>query len=637
MTQPPYRFAFVSNSNAIATAVRDYAAALGMRMDVRLASMENAVPVARELLDAGTEVILGGGATGKLLRQCLQRPVVTIARSHLDVLRALLTAREKSRHIGLTCYDTAEKDIELVESILDIRLTAITFRTTEQLRQGIAKAVDNGAGCIVGGGICADIARGNGCPAVIVVPGEEVMQRALEEAVNIAASQRQERERAAWLEGILDSLHEGIVGVDAGGRVITCNTRAAQLLETDMRVVGPRLTHTLRTLGIPHALEYSENTQDAVRQVGRQEFIINSRPILLQDEVRGAVAAFRPAVDICAIDRKIREHLRDKGFATRHTLDSLVGDSRVMVQLRAKARRFACTEAAVLIQGETGVGKELLAHGIHAASPRRDQPFVAVNCAALPESLLESELFGYDEGAFTGARRGGKDGLFSLAHGGTIFLDEIGDIAPAMQALLLRVLESGEIMRVGGDRVIPVNVRVISSSWKMLAQEVRAGRFRADLYYRLTTLSLHLPPLRQRTRDIPAIVRSLLRQRGLPEDCFSPQGLLLLASYAWPGNVRELEALVRRYVLLLEGEGADDALLEELLAEMDAVNPTGDAATAADDGPSTSGLSLKTLLERREREILSQTLRQTGNDRGRAARLLGISANTLWRKMKGWN
>ena len=314
-----------------------------------------------------------------------------------------------------------------------------------------------------------------------------------------------------------------------------------------------------------------------------------------------------------------------------------------MRQLRAKARRFATTEASVLIQGETGTGKELLAHGIHAASPRCRQPFVAINCAALSESLLESELFGHDEGAFTGARRGGKDGLFALANEGSIFLDEIGDISPALQALLLRVLESGEIMRVGGDRVIPVNVRVISSSWKSLVTEVRAGRFRADLYYRLTTLSLHLPPLRQRIGDIPAIVHALLARRGLP-NCFSPRGLAMLGEYAWPGNIRELEALVRRYTLLLEGSSPDDQLLQELLEELrltqaapcpDAV-PESAAQGSAPPAHATpcSAPSLREQLERCECDILKQALANANHNRALAARALGISPNTLWRKLK---
>ena len=535
----------------------------------------------------------------------------------------------------------------MLADLLGIRLNIVRFLSTQELRQGIRRAVEAGAQCVVGGGVCGEIAAACGCPAVVVTPGGEVIQRALEEAVNIVISQRREQQEAAWLRGILDSLHEGIIGVNQQGHVVTCNRQAVHLLGTDPERTDA--TALLRAMDVPQVLKSAEAREDSVRQVGRQEFIINARPVVVQGEMEGVVTAFRLSSDIRSIDRKLRERLRHRGFAARHRLEDLVGDSRAMTMLRAKAARFAGTEAAVLIQGETGTGKELLAHALHLAGARRSQPFVAINCAALPESLLESELFGYAEGAFTGARRGGKDGLFVLAHEGTIFLDEIADISPSLQVRLLRVLEAREIMRVGGDRVIPVNVRILSSSWKNLAQEVREGRFRADLYYRLTTLCLHMPPLRERREDIPALTSTLLRRHGLPLECFSNRGLELLKNYDWPGNIRELDALVRRYTLLLSGSAPEDELLEELLEELRTASlppATGreiaypgagtdkSPGTAADGGPKPGGQSLKAQLERREGEIIRRTLEQTGNNRMRAAALLGISTNTLWRKLK---
>lgn len=647
MSSQTYRLAFVSNSNSIAEVVRDYASRQGVQVEIRLATMEKAVPVARQLLDTGTEVVLGGGGTGKLLRQHLKRPVITIARSHLDVLRALRKAREHGEHIALTCYDTPPDGMAMLADLLGIHLNIVRFLSTRELRQGIRRAVEAGVRCVVGGGICAEIAAARGCPAVVVTPGTEVIQRALEEAVNIVVSQRREQQKAAWLRGILDSLHEGIIGVSQQGHVVTCNRQVVHLLGTDPERTDA--TALLRAMDVPRVLRSAEAEEDSVRQVGRQEFIINARPVMVRGEMEGVVTAFRLSSDIRSIDRKLRERLRHRGFTARHRLEDLVGDSRVMTMLRAKAARFAGTEAAVLIQGETGTGKELLAHALHLAGARRAQPFVAINCAALPESLLESELFGYAEGAFTGARRGGKDGLFVLAHEGTIFLDEIADISPSLQVRLLRVLEAQEIMRVGGDRVIPVNVRILSSSWKNLAQEVREGRFRADLYYRLTTLCLYMPPLRERREDIPLLTSALLRRHGLPLECFSTRGLELLKNYDWPGNIRELDALVRRYTLLLSGSEPEDGLLEDLLEELRAASlplvsgwesPGLSAGTdkttesVSDGGPESDSQSLKTQLEQHEREIIRRALEQTGNNRMCAAALLGISTNTLWRKLK---
>lgn len=239
-----------------------------------------------------------------------------------------------------------------------------------------------------------------------------------------------------------------------------------------------------------------------------------------------------------------------------------------MRTLRVHAQRFAESDAGIYIHGESGTGKELLAHAIHNASPRRHAPFVAVNCGALPESLLESELFGYAEGAFTGARRGGKQGLFELAQDGTIFLDEIADISAAVQVRLLRVLESGEIFRLGGDRPVTVNARVVCSSWKDLVQEVREGRFRADLYYRLTLLRLEMPPLRERLQDMTLLVRHIMRRMGMIHKKMPPEAIELLCSYPWPGNVRELDALLRRYCLMSTSDAFQMPLLQELLLDM---------------------------------------------------------------------
>lgn len=545
MPDNTFRFAFVSNSYAIAKTVQDYALTQGMTIEIRLATMEKALPVAQELLKNGVDVILGGGGTGKLLRQTLERPVVTIARSHLDVLRALQIAKKETQHVAITCYDMVPESLSTFAELLQLRVRPVPFTSTRELVEGIAQAVHEGVGCVVGGGICGEIAQAQGCKHVVVVPGADVIQRALEDARNIALSQRRDREQSAWLHGIVDVLHDGIIGVDATGTLATSNVTALRLLGMDTPLAEKDMESVVAGLGLQRVLTTGRAETDSLQRVAGQNFVITSSPIRIGGQVRGAVASFRPASYIHSMDGKIKAQLRKNGFTSSHTLDSIVGTSLPMRQLKAKAVRFARTGAAVLIQGETGTGKELLAHALHAASPRFDKPFVALNCAALPETLLESELFGYAEGAFTGARRGGKDGLFVLANGGTLFLDEIADIPAALQVRLLRVLEAKELLQVGGERAIPVNVRIISSSWKDIPREVRQGRFRKDLYYRLATLCLHVPPLRQRKGDIGALLEVLLQRHGADASCISAAGLRLLTAQSWGGNIRELDALLQ--------------------------------------------------------------------------------------------
>ena len=234
-----------------------------------------------------------------------------------------------------------------------------------------------------------------------------------------------------------------------------------------------------------------------------------------------------------------------------YTARDIIGKSASVVKLKENIARYAPTDISVYIHGETGTGKELVAHALHAASKRAKQPFVVVNCAALPDPLLESELFGYEEGAFTGAKRGGKAGLFELANGGTLFFDEIGDMSHAVQLRLLRVLDAKEVMHVGGDRFIPVNVRVICASHKQLLDLVKAGSFRLDLYFRLAGVCLEVAPLRDRLEDVPLLIANVLKRYGKNASVVTPAILDAIRRYSWPGNIRgttvPASPVLRRY------------------------------------------------------------------------------------------
>jgi propionate catabolism operon transcriptional regulator len=313
----------------------------------------------------------------------------------------------------------------------------------------------------------------------------------------------------------------------------------------------------------------------------------------------------------------------------RRGLNDLRGDSPAMQQLRQTVVLYARSPSTVLIEGETGSGKELVAQAIHRESPRRDanRPFVAVNCGAIAESLLESELFGHEDGAFTGARRGGHAGLFEAANGGTLFLDEIGEMPLSLQTRLLRVLEEREVMRVGGTRPVPIDVRVISATHCDLEARVRDGRFRADLFYRLAVLRLALPPLRARVQDIAPLLEWSLKGALAALDARPHPNLLaelkactpLLTGYAWPGNVRELRNLTERLALFLAAEPLQ-ALTPGFMLSV-APELARDAAPAdAAAGPT--------------RESAAAVLARFGGQRDLAADHLGISRTTLWRRLK---
>jgi two-component system response regulator HydG len=310
-------------------------------------------------------------------------------------------------------------------------------------------------------------------------------------------------------------------------------------------------------------------------------------------------------------------------------LQNLIGKSPAMVELIDMVALVAPSEATVLITGESGTGKELIARCLHVNSPRREKPFVVVNCAAITETLLESELFGHERGAFTGADRR-REGRFMQAHQGTVFLDEIGEMSPGMQAKLLRVIQEREIQRVGGAEVLEVDVRILAATHRDLAAEVGAGRFREDLFYRLNVVALKVPPLKARRDDIPLLAAHFLakyaaRNRKTVRG-FAPRAMDLLLRHAWPGNVRELENAVERAVILLAGDYVSEKELPLSITAAGGAAPSGGFPVAVADGSRT--------LQDIEREAILTTLQLTEGNKSKAAEKLGITRKTLYKKLK---
>ena len=324
---------------------------------------------------------------------------------------------------------------------------------------------------------------------------------------------------------------------------------------------------------------------------------------------------------------------------------SFVGDSRAMEEVFATIRKVAPTSATVLVRGETGTGKELVARALHEASPRKDEPFVSVHCAALPETLLESELFGHERGAFTGAAQR-KPGRIELAHKGTLFLDEIGEVPRSVQVKLLRVIQERELERVGGTQTIRVDVRIIAATHRDLEAMVATGEFREDLFYRLAVVPITIPPLRDRAGDTARLARHFVadfaKSSTHPALRIDDDAVALLAQQTWPGNVRQLQNFVERLVVLAEEDVIRHADVERELTRVPGVavranaNANADARASADAGADAGagGLSLDTRRKETEKEALMKALAHAGNNRTRAARLLEVSRRTLYNKLK---
>ncbi|WP_062310445.1 sigma-54 interaction domain-containing protein [Alicyclobacillus sendaiensis] len=464
---------------------------------------------------------------------------------------------------------------------------------------------------------------------------------------------------------ILDSMYEGIVLVDSNARIVEINQAYLKLLSMERdSVIGRHVAEVIENTRLHRVVETGIPERGQLQRIRQHDMVVHRIPIWQGGKVIGAIGVliFESIRDLYEILDRLQEYAVQVRSAYPETkqraevhqmrrayrIDDFLGQSRAVLDLRRIARKAAHTPVTVLITGESGTGKEVLAQGIHFESSRANGPFVSVNCSAIPESLLEAELFGYDEGAFTGAKRGGKPGQIELAHMGTLFLDEIGDMPLSMQAKLLRVLEDRQVQRVGGTVKREVNLRLISATNRDLERMVKEGQFREDLYYRLNIIRLHIPPLRERKEDIPLLLAHYLdttcERLGKARMHLSSEVVERLLDYDWPGNVRELVHMVEVLVSLCDSSYVklDDfpphlhKLLQDLSSRPPAITssqgPAGDTVSrAAIEGPGTGA---RECIMQVERELIRAALRESGGNKSLAAKRLGVHRSTLYDKMK---
>ncbi|MDF2682935.1 MAG: transcriptional regulator [Brevibacillus sp.] len=376
-----------------------------------------------------------------------------------------------------------------------------------------------------------------------------------------------ERHLNEKLESILNAVHEGIIATDAFGNITVMNEEAEKILNLPaMENIGRRVQDVLPEFQVNVVLESHGEAANQLTPFRNLFLLVTQIPMMLDGQVLGLVITFQDVTKVQQMEQEIRKKSTQLGLMTKYSFDHIIGSSASTQANKQVATKLAESDFTILITGENGTGKEVFAQAIHHHSIRRDGPFVPVNFAGLTESLVESELFGYEEGSFTGARKGGKMGLFELAHNGTIFLDEIGDAPLSIQAALLRVLQERQVMRVGGHRVIPVNVRVIAATNRNLFDMIQKGTFREDLYYRLNVLPLQIPPLRDRGEDIMVLINYFLQKKNKVLT-FAPEVADLLLQYSWPGNIRELENFIHYAVVIAGGNRVELCHLPEQILQ----------------------------------------------------------------------
>ncbi|KSV57586.1 sigma 54-interacting transcriptional regulator [Acetivibrio ethanolgignens] len=517
------------------------------------------------------EIMVARGMTYDKLKGLFpEKHMVEIQLTSFDILEALVEAKNKfaPKKIALCIRYMDEAAIKAMEQLTGAEITYYEIQDEASTQEAIYQAKKNGTDVYVGAGTMCGLCDKEGLNRVHIHTKDGAIEIALSAAIDAARTINMERTRAKITRTILNTSKDAVIAINEKGRIMAANNQTYRLFQIPSQEVleGQPAEKVCPDFCWQEAI--SGNSRTELLKIGGKQCFVDFKPLVADKMDRGTIITISSTEQIIEAETKIRRSLSEKGLTAKYSFEDIIGSSDAIKDNIMMAKRYSRVDSNVLIVGETGTGKELFAHSIHRASRRSAEPFVALNCAALPENLLESELFGYEAGAFSGASKGGKIGLFELAHKGTIFLDEIGEIPITLQAKLLRVLQEKEIRRIGSDRVQPIDVRVISATNINIEEQIKEGKFRADLYYRLNLLDIVIPPLRERKGDIREMVDFYLTrfacEMGKPIPRLSQKAVQLLSEYDWPGNVRELRNICERLTVLNDMDEIDEAEIRQL-------------------------------------------------------------------------
>ena len=595
--------------------------------------------------------ILTTSHTCRYIKNVLDIPVLPLFLKNYDIIRALLKARTLGHSPAFVAVDTVDERYnfqEICQLLSDDfeQIRYYPFNGLEYVDKILDQVEADGCDTVISmGNITIPHARERGLKTVFMTPDISTFWEAVEQVKNIYAEVEKSNRKSKWVNAVVSETGDGILGWESNGKITIFNNSAqtALQLETAELIGKPLSTLIQKVPELAKTLDAEEDDYSVAVLHGR-EFMLRHYTVCDPDDNSLPLGEYLRIFELKKIKNMelyARRELSKTGFVAETHFPDIKGSSPSIMEVKEVAQRYAQSDSNILIYGESGCGKEVFAQSIHNFSKYKNGPFVAVNCTALTDTLLESELFGYEEGAFTGAKKGGKPGLFELSNDGTLFLDEIGDMPLHLQAKLLRVLQERVVRRVGGNKSIPVNVRFICATNRDLREEIHQNRFREDLYFRINVLPLSLPPLRERREDIPVLARDLAakickrmgRSFFFPADCDD-----LLQQYNWPGNVRELSNFMERAIVLnMHDRQMVAAAINTLSISTGRVKQSTaqPAAPSLDSGLDSGMLQVHiSPLKKMEDEIILTLYEKYGRNKKKLEQILDISTTTLWRKLK---
>lgn len=605
----PMDFCVVTPLPEMADYAEEMARQMGIATCVALSGLENDVDVALEVIrNENVRMLATRGYTEYFLRRKTSVPILSIGYSAENFFETLLPYQNSGITVGHICFPGQGHRFMKIANLLGLEGKRLEIEDRNEVYKMLYEPRSQGISLFIGGlGVISRV-RGHGFNGIpLLAETREVVSQTFQDAQAMLAIIRINEDRNHFIQTIQDTNPNIIIYVDHAFTISYANKSAMDSFAfMGHSLVGAHLEALFpcADFSVIFADSLDKHEPGLLTDRFKRDYLFEITEINPHGGPAGYILSFNSVHNLQRSERVLR---KKQPPISRYSIDDIAGSSDAIKCCKRLAARYAASDEPVLIMGETGTGKELFAQAIHGLSSRGKNAFIALNCASLSETLMESELFGYEDGAFTNARRGGKQGLLELASGGTLFLDEIGEMPLALQARLLRVLQDQIIMRVGGTRLVALDVRIICATNRNLAEMLRSGAFRQDLYFRINTLPLAIPPLSGRKEDIALIAEKFARDN---KTRISPRALARLASHNWQGNARELLHILKRAKILSENKTIDEK------------NIIFDNEFFYGSGPQA------------EKAQLLAALEKNAYNRGAAARELGISRTNLWKKMK---
>jgi transcriptional regulator with PAS, ATPase and Fis domain len=625
--------AFIAPHERISVAAQSILEASNYPAKIYVGDLHQGVKAARQAIAEGAKIFISRGGTARLIRQELNVEVIEVEASVQHTLAYIYKETTETTRIAIAGFEQLINLVEPVCEVLGRNYRSFELTGKSSFQTQMDRITKWGPDVVIGDAIAYHWAKAKGLESYLIESSIETIVDAFERAMLVYNNLCRYILAEEKLATVLNCTREGAILINRDGIIEEINRQGCDILaQSRDELIGATFSDYFDSTELGRAFRKNQLTRNMLVNYRDEKLAIDHITVSTDSHAgNSSVILFQPVQKIQDAGNVIRRKLADSGFHAKYTFDDIFHACEGMQHLVDVARHYSQSDSNIMIVGETGTGKELFAQSIHNAGPLAGGPFVAVNCAALPGALLESELFGYAPGAFTGASRSGKIGLFELAHEGTLFLDELTEMDFFLQSKLLRALQTQEIMRVGGNKIIPIKARIIATTNRKPLEEIRAGRLRADLFYRLNTLDLKIPPLRERPGDAELLFSLFLakkcERRGIPVPTLPDKIVRLLRDYAWPGNVRELENLAERYATLHTLPRFDIPLL----AEFSAPHSMPQESEGEEDGATLDGFIAAKVASvyRAEGGNVSRTAQRLGIDRNTVKRWLEKSSNVL--------